>query len=380
MTAELKSLHCPYCREIIELAGADACAKCGAAFPWSVVAGELRNEMKERETSRLRATATLTNELIGAMKGGPRPTIQAVKGFVNAWLLPRAVLIAGGLLGGLAVALQVAVMIQQTSIMETQTALLLKQSMAADAQSAEIYRVRISKLEATRAALIPLLQHLERDVEPVCFEKTCPQILMTPLVLGSADVVLTFSGIGPSRDQKRQSEPCRQPLETDIARATCLLSQMLWRIDQRVDAMVRRSADIQFAQGVAATAVAAHASGAATPPAASVVPALATAATACAMPVDQKNSLVEVFVLLHGLSAAYGRALSSPSLQSIASKLGPPGLSDTRRLEYSFPEFISRARNVPQDAAKSLRLLMDGCAEKARRDQDALAKLERVGG
>lgn len=380
MIEELKSVHCPYCREAIEVPGANACRKCGAAFPWSVVAGELRNEMKERETSRLRATATLTNELIGAMAGGPRPTIQAVKGFVNAWLLPRAVLVAGGLLGGLAVALQVAVMIQQTSIMENQTALLIKQSAAADAQAAEIYRVRISKLEATRAALIPLLQHLERDVEPVCFDNTCPQILMTPLVLGSADVVLTFSGIRPSHDQNRQSEACRQPLETDIARASCLLSQMLWRIDQRVDAVVRRSGDLQATQGVAVAAVAVHASGAATPQAASVVPALATAATACAMPVDQKNSLVEVFVLLHGLSAAYGRPLSSPSLQSIASKLGPPGLSNSRRFEYAFAEFISRARSVPQDAARSLRLLMDGCAEKARRDQDTLAKLERVGG
>ena len=99
--------------------------------------------------------------------------------------------------------------------MQKQTELLSRQTTSAEAQLAEIYRVRIAKLEAIRLALVPLYQHLENKIEPVCFRDTCPPVEMTEIVHGSADEQATNVAEVAATKLDGLIKACKQKAERD---------------------------------------------------------------------------------------------------------------------------------------------------------------------
>jgi hypothetical protein len=128
---------CPYCRHQLGTGEIQACAQCGQLFPWSRDFHSLQDQLKERETSRLRATYTLVEELLAAGRSGKPLSLSAVKGFVTAWLFPRTVIVLGSLLAG-------AVLSAQTYILYRQTNLLRVQADAAKIEQERTLRERIA--------------------------------------------------------------------------------------------------------------------------------------------------------------------------------------------------------------------------------------------
>lgn len=140
-----EELLCPYCKEACPH-GASACSSCGASFPWVREIAELRDQIKERETSRLRATTTLVDELFRASRGERAVSLAALKGFVGAWLFPRALIVIGSLAG-------VILLGMQTYILWSQSKMLTSQAEAAKEDRANRLRER---LMIVRGSLIQL--------------------------------------------------------------------------------------------------------------------------------------------------------------------------------------------------------------------------------
>jgi hypothetical protein len=140
-----EELLCPYCKEKCP-SGASACSGCGATFPWVREIAEIRDQLKERETSRLRATTTLVDELFRSSRGEGAVSLSALKGFVGAWLFPRALIVIGSLAG-------VIILGMQTYILWSQSKMLASQAEAAKEDRANRLRER---LMIVRGSLIQL--------------------------------------------------------------------------------------------------------------------------------------------------------------------------------------------------------------------------------
>lgn len=157
------NIKCPYCRGSI-VADAATCLHCQEPLPWASEIARLQEQLKERETSRLRATFTLVDELMGASKSGKPVSMAAIKGFITSWLFPRTVIILGSLLGG-------AVLVAQTVILYNQTNLLDTQAKAAQIEQEGKLRERIANLSnfAIAAKLIHTI-YSEEGPEAPCAE------------------------------------------------------------------------------------------------------------------------------------------------------------------------------------------------------------------
>lgn len=145
---------CPFCQEAVP-AEARACPSCSKPFPWVAVAEKLREEMKERETNRGRATMTLLDEVVGAARGQRPVSLAAVKGFAFAWLFPRALIVLGSIATALLIAAQTVILYQQTQLLKTQA-----QSSLVD--QAERMRERIVETNNLAERLALVSRSLER--------------------------------------------------------------------------------------------------------------------------------------------------------------------------------------------------------------------------
>lgn len=143
---------CPYCKAQY-VPGTLRCAACAHTFPWAIEDELLRGEMKARETNRFRATTTLASEALTAVKGGPSISLEAIKGFITAWLFPRTVIVIGSLVGALLLGLQ-------TYIIWGQTKLLRLQAEAAQVDQAARIRERIAR----EVAVVDQLLAIERGL------------------------------------------------------------------------------------------------------------------------------------------------------------------------------------------------------------------------
>jgi hypothetical protein len=182
----MSSALCPYCKKVyVELDG--KCVSCNVLFPWVVDRERLRDEMKEREPNRVRATITLVQELFGWARGEGPPSIAAVRGLVFAWLFPRALIVLGSVIGGLALLLQ-------TWILWNQTALLKSQAVTAQMQQQMWLRDRVTTLQADVAVLSEYakttmagvlanhIAHGETNCDNTCREKVIFDISLDSLL------------------------------------------------------------------------------------------------------------------------------------------------------------------------------------------------------
>ena len=96
---------CPFCRASMS-GDAARCSKCGTAMPWDTQIRALHDEIKSRESSRLRATITLVEEAFDAFSKGKPISLSAIKGLLTAWFFPRAIIVLGSVIGGLILAVQ----------------------------------------------------------------------------------------------------------------------------------------------------------------------------------------------------------------------------------------------------------------------------------
>ena len=112
--------QCPYCKASY-VPYSQCCAQCGSPFPWAVEVERLQEQLKERETSRIRSTATLVDEMFNAAKSGKPVSMAAIKGFVTSWLLPRTVIVVGSLAGAVILAIQTYILWNQMRMLSLQT-------------------------------------------------------------------------------------------------------------------------------------------------------------------------------------------------------------------------------------------------------------------
>lgn len=118
---ETKSITrpCPFCKAECSR-GARSCPSCSAQFPWTEELEEIRDLIREREVSRLRATSALVTEVFDAARGQGTVSISTLKGFVFAWLFPRTIIVLGSILAGLALGVQTYIIWNQTRLLEIQ--------------------------------------------------------------------------------------------------------------------------------------------------------------------------------------------------------------------------------------------------------------------
>lgn len=145
-------LSCPFCRASIDMA-AEHCSSCNSIFPWVLTARELRarcdqlwDEMRARETNRLRATTAVLQEAFAQARTGKRISIPTLVGLANAWLMPRAVVIAGSIFATVLLG-------WQTYILWKQSDLLKAQADAATLDRIERVRGRLATLNIISGAL-----------------------------------------------------------------------------------------------------------------------------------------------------------------------------------------------------------------------------------
>lgn len=176
---------CPYCRAACA-EGAEVCPQCQAQYPWMWEIGQLRNELKKRETSRLRATMTLVDEMARG-----KVSREALRGFVGAWLFPRTAIVIGSVIGAL-------VLIVQTYIIWSQTELLAYQAEASKVERAERLRERLAIVGNYREKLDLITHSMGADLELTsCEGQACTDAPVMPLIYKLADV---FSGTPPSEE------------------------------------------------------------------------------------------------------------------------------------------------------------------------------------
>jgi hypothetical protein len=150
---------CPYCDADYAATGGK-CSSCGRRFPWLQEIDKLREEAREREVNRGRATFALLEELYRAAKDGKPVSLSVVKGFAFAWLFPRTLIVIGSICTGLLVAAQTWILYNQNSLIGDQTTLLSKQTellagqtRAAQLDQAEKLRERIVRRQKLAAHL-----------------------------------------------------------------------------------------------------------------------------------------------------------------------------------------------------------------------------------
>ncbi len=81
---------------------------------------ELDRKLKERETSRWRATVTLAQDVVNYAKDGKEIPFESIKGFIYALLFPRLFIIIGSIIGAIVLILQLIVLDRQTDILSEQ--------------------------------------------------------------------------------------------------------------------------------------------------------------------------------------------------------------------------------------------------------------------
>jgi hypothetical protein len=171
---------CPYCRAS-NSDGASKCVECGTIFPWSAEIAKLHDELKSRETNRIRAAATLVSEIFSAAQGGKPVSMAAVMGFVTSWLFPRAMIVLGSIAGALLLGIQ-------TYILWNQTTLLSLQTRAAQIEQAAKLRERV----AANAVLVTALKRLSQAYSATlsvstCMSSECKNSLVWPTLAGLAE-------------------------------------------------------------------------------------------------------------------------------------------------------------------------------------------------
>jgi hypothetical protein len=120
------SFECPFCKNPCS-ASALRCDACQRKLPWAIHLEQLGNELKEREPNRVRATFTFLKEAFDHIQGTGRISPSAIKGLIASWIMPRTVIVVGGLLGGGALIIQTAILYQQTKLLERQDAISRRQ-------------------------------------------------------------------------------------------------------------------------------------------------------------------------------------------------------------------------------------------------------------
>ena len=170
-------ISCPSCGRQTD-AASRTCADCGVPFPWSLHYDKLEEQLKERESNRIRATATLVQEAFEAAKGGKPVSLAAIKGFVTSWLFPRTVIVLGSLLGGV-------LLFAQTYILWNQTKLLELQTRAAQLEQVVKLRDRLATISAQTAALTRLREAYARKIiVPGCSNDKCKANLVRDTLQG----------------------------------------------------------------------------------------------------------------------------------------------------------------------------------------------------
>lgn len=165
------TISCPSCGQKT-VSDSRSCASCQAAFPWSLQFERLEDQIKERESNRIRATATLVQEAFEAAKGGKPISLAAIKGFVASWIFPRAVVVLGSLLG-------VIVLVAQTYILWNQTRLLELQARAAQLEQVVKIRDRLASISGQIAALTRLREAYGKTLSQIdCTAETCKSTLV----------------------------------------------------------------------------------------------------------------------------------------------------------------------------------------------------------
>ncbi len=152
----LKCLHCG--ADYVEQE--DRCKLCRKEPPWRSEVEALKRQLKEREPNRGRATSTLIEEAFSAARGGPPITVDAIKGFVYAWLFPRTLIVIGSVVTGVALIVQTFILVRQTELLAEQTRQLAKQTSAARLSQDERLRERVGEMEA----LISTLHRAQRAI------------------------------------------------------------------------------------------------------------------------------------------------------------------------------------------------------------------------
>lgn len=191
--------RCPYCQAAY-VTGALFCATCGTSYPWARELAELRGQIKERETNRLRATATLTDEIYRAARGEGVVSPEAVKGFLFSWLVPRALVVVGcSLIGAVVLGLQTYIMWSQTKLLQNQAdaaqvdrAAKLRERLAVNGE----YRLRIEQL-ALALNLLPnsLPECRSRDCADTPILSLVDQFAQSSSPKGDPDAIWAFKSL-----------------------------------------------------------------------------------------------------------------------------------------------------------------------------------------
>lgn len=115
------SALCPFCKAAVS--GEElACPVCAIPFPWSKQRDLLLEQIKERETNRVRATYTLVEELVQSGRTGKPVSLAALKGFLASWLFPRTVIVIGSLAATFFLFAQTYILYNQTQLLGIQAA------------------------------------------------------------------------------------------------------------------------------------------------------------------------------------------------------------------------------------------------------------------
>lgn len=171
---------CPFCRAPMS-DDAARCSKCGTIMPWDLRIRVLHDEIKSRESSRLRATITLVEEAFDAFSQGKPISLSAIKGLLTAWFFPRAIIVIGSVIGGLILAVQ-------TWILWNQTQFLALQSRAAQVEQSAILRDRISSNTTHLAALRRIIVLYEKPIpQNGCESEQCQASAIREIIEGITD-------------------------------------------------------------------------------------------------------------------------------------------------------------------------------------------------
>lgn len=134
------SFACPFCEARCN-SKSSSCDHCGEPFPWSSAVEVLRDDIRTREPSRIRALLNLAEEIQEWVAGGKPPSPAAIKGVVYSLVFPRLVLVVGSIAASIVLIAQTIIMYRQNEILDAQTRLSSAQSilmrdatLAADAQ------------------------------------------------------------------------------------------------------------------------------------------------------------------------------------------------------------------------------------------------------
>lgn len=234
--ANPSAMKCPYCHNPL----ADEispCPACTEELPWIVGDSRIVALVKERETSRIRAIATFVQDLESYVRRGTPFPIHALRGLVTALLLPRVVLVAGGMLAALAGGTQVWILYQQTVLMERQTTFLSNQTFAAELSTlVELPRLRAHMVEVSSD--LTLAEAAINNIDPERFvpfkldrwaESSAPLKEISnefDLLLQAAQIDKLTRPCGDSVEWTRWTEPPVERIAERVALVTKVIADM----------------------------------------------------------------------------------------------------------------------------------------------------------